>query len=139
MKVYATDSFVVSTLNKSSTNFYRKTLCSKRLWTLPLHKRLHDILTRSHGSRPSGRHGGDIQCRAKPKRCYRSGLTDHTQEKCRYKNAECSKCHKMGHLQSECCSTGPLYRKGAENQHVPHTSGSRGNRRGIPSFQFWCE
>ena len=80
-----------------------------------------DFLSCSRGSRPSGRHDAGVQGRAKPKRCNRCGLTNHTQKNCRHKNAECYRCHKTGHLQSECRSTGPSYRKGAENQHVRHT------------------
>ena len=38
-----------------------------------------DFLSRSRGSRPSGRHDADVQGRAKPKRCNRCGLTNHTQ------------------------------------------------------------
>ena len=45
------------------------------------------------------------------KRCFRCGLTNHTQDNCRYKGAECFKYHKTGHLQSECpngkCSPKP--------------------------------
>ena len=38
-----------------------------------------DCLSRSRESRPSRSHGADVQGRAKPKRCNRCGLTNHTQ------------------------------------------------------------
>ena len=52
------------------------------------------------------------------KRCFRCGLTNHTQDNCRYKDAECFKRHKSGHLQSECPSgkSSPKPEKG--RQHV---------------------
>ena len=52
------------------------------------------------------------------KRRFRCGLTNHTQDNCRYKGAECFKCHKTGHLQIECpnakCSPKPK----KDRQHV---------------------
>ena len=41
----------------------------------------------------SGQPAGD------KKRCFRCGLTNHTHDNCRYKGAECFKCHNKGHLQ----------------------------------------
>ena len=38
------------------------------------------------------------------RRCDRCGLTNHSRDECRYKNATCYKCKKVGHLQSECRS-----------------------------------
>ena len=35
------------------------------------------------------------------KRCFRCGLTNHTQDNCRCKGAECFKCHRTGHFQSQ--------------------------------------
>ena len=59
------------------------------------------FLSRNLGARPSGHRGANAHGGTKPKRCNRCGLTNHTHEHCRYKTAECYKCHKMGHLQSE--------------------------------------
>ena len=40
----------------------------------------------------------------KKKKCERCGMSNHTREQCRYKNATCYRCQKTGHLQSECRS-----------------------------------
>ena len=48
------------------------------------------------------RDGKSGQAVGDKKRCFRCGLTNHTHDNCRYKGAECFKCHKKGHLQSEC-------------------------------------
>ena len=35
-------------------------------------------------------------------KCPRCGFTNHKADECKYKTAECFKCHKIGHLRSEC-------------------------------------
>ena len=42
--------------------------------------------------------------RGTKKKCDRCGMSNHTREQCRYKNATCYRCHLTGHLQSECRS-----------------------------------
>ena len=46
----------------------------------------------------------------KKKKCERCGMSNHTREQCRYKNATCYRCQKTGHLQSECRSGKPVGR-----------------------------
>ena len=41
---------------------------------------------------------------AKTKTCYRCGDTDHIATACRFRDAECKKCHKKGHLARVCKS-----------------------------------
>jgi len=60
----------------------------------------------------SGQPAGD------KKRCFRCGLTNHTQDNCRYKGAECLKCRKTGHLQSECPSEKCSPKPKQDKQHV---------------------
>ena len=60
----------------------------------------------------SGQPAGD------KKRCFRCGLTNHTQDNCRYKGAECFKCRKTGHLQSECPSEKRSPKPKQDKQHV---------------------
>lgn len=38
------------------------------------------------------------------KKCSHCGWKNHVSEKCNYKNSECHKCHKLGHLASICTS-----------------------------------
>ncbi|XP_044167480.1 uncharacterized protein C683.02c-like [Acropora millepora] len=52
------------------------------------------------------------------KRCLRCGLTNHTHDNCRYKGAECFKCHKTGRLQSECLSEKRSPKPKKHRQHV---------------------
>ena len=52
------------------------------------------------------------------KRCFCGGLTNHTQDNCRYKGAECFKCHKTGHLQSECLDGKSSPKPKKDSQHV---------------------
>ena len=60
----------------------------------------------------SGQSAGD------KKRCFRCGLTNHTQDNCRYKGAECFKCHKTGQLQSECPNGKSSPKPKKDRQHV---------------------
>ena len=53
------------------------------------------------------RDGKSGQAAGDRKRCFRCGLTNDTQDNCRYKGAECFMCLKTRHLQSECPSEPP--------------------------------
>ena len=44
---------------------------------------------------------------AKTKTCYRCGDTDHIATACRFRDAECKKCHKKGHLARVCKRVDP--------------------------------
>ena len=52
------------------------------------------------------------------KRCLCCGLTNYTHDNCRYKGTECFKCHKTGHLQSECLSEKRSPKPKKDRQHV---------------------
>ena len=65
-----------------------------------------------------GRDGKSGQSIGDKKRCFRCGLTDHTQDNCRHKGAECFKCHKTGHLQSECPNGKSPPKPKKDRQHV---------------------
>ena len=51
-------------------------------------------------------------------RCFRCGLTNHSPDKCKYKDFECHRCHQKGHLRSECRNTKPPRPKAEGRQHV---------------------
>ena len=68
---------------------------------------------KGHGrDEKSGQSAGD------KKRCFRCGLTNHTQDNYRHKGAECFKCHKTGHLQSECPNGKSPPNPKKDRQHV---------------------
>ena len=46
-------------------------------------------------------------------------ITNHSSDNCKYKNSECFRRHKTGHLQSECRNTKSPRQK-AERKHVRH-------------------
>ena len=50
-------------------------------------------------------------------RCYRCGMSNHTPQQCKYKDAVCFKCQKKGHLKSECRSGG--YNRGRGGKQNP--------------------
>ena len=66
------------------------------------------------------RDGKSDQAAGGKKRCYRCGLTNHTPDNCKYKGAECYKCHKVGHLQSEFPKGKPPPKLWGDKQHVRH-------------------
>ena len=60
------------------------------------------------------------------KTCYRCGDTDHIATTCRFRDAECKKCHKKGHLARVCRSgSRPPQQKSNTKEH----SKSHGNRQ----------
>ena len=64
------------------------------------------------------RDGSSSQSAGDKKRCFRCGLTNQTQDNCRHKGAGCFKCHKTGHLQSECPNGKLPPKPKKDRQHV---------------------
>ena len=50
------------------------------------------------------------------------GLTNHMPDSCKYKDSECFKCHRTGHLQSECRNEKPPLKRMTGKRHVHHTN-----------------
>ena len=62
-----------------------------------------NLSSRNRTSAPDRRHGKNdkqTQPTGVKQRCFRCGLTNHSSDNCKYKNSECFRCHKTGHLQS---------------------------------------
>ena len=55
-------------------------------------------------------------------RCFRCGLTNHTPDSCKYKDSECFKRHRTGHLQSECRNEKPPPKRMTGKRHAHHTN-----------------
>jgi len=79
----------------------------------------------------SGQSAGD------EKRCFCCGLTNHTQDNCRYKGKECLKCHKTGHLQSECPNgkSSPKLKKDRQQVRLAEDSEELGTSDSEDGFQ----
>ena len=79
--------------------------------------------SRNRTSAPDRRHGKNdkqTQPTGVKQRCFRCGLTNHSSDNCKYKDSECFRRHKTGHLQSECRNTKSPRQKAERKQHVRH-------------------
>ena len=95
-------------------------------------KKLHgDEAVQVH--RAFQRHGGRTAGKSAEKVCYRCGGTDHQASLCRFREVECNKCHKKGHLARVCRSSRPANGptparvKAQRFSHHPHRSQQSGN------------
>ena len=95
-------------------------------------KKLHgDEAVQVH--RAFQRHGGRTAAKSAEKVCYRCGGTDHQASLCRFREVECNKCHKKGHLARVCRSSRPANGptparvKAQRFSHHPHRSQQSGN------------
>ena len=72
----------------------------------------------SKGGKGHARDGKSGQSAGDKKRCFRCGLANYAQDSCRYKSAECFKCHKTGYLQSEYPNGKSSPKPKKDRQHV---------------------
>ena len=81
-----------------------------------------DNLASRNRTYTTGRHNARNDKQMQPtgatQRCFRCGLTNHSPDKCKYKDFECHRCHQKGHLRSECRNTKPPRPKAEGRQHV---------------------
>ncbi|KAK2566762.1 Transposon Tf2-6 polyprotein [Acropora cervicornis] len=81
-----------------------------------------DNLASRNRTYTTGRHNARNDKQMQPtgvtQRCFRCGLTNHSPDKCKYKDFECHRCNQKGHLRSECRNTKPPRPKAEGRQHV---------------------